>query len=466
MIMQTLYTLLIKPRAQTEDNQRREFILNFLILGSLGLSFIAFLMTLVGAFVMGPNYQGTPPLILLVICLFFGLLLVLSRVQYHKLVAYVFITLYFSLATMTLLLWGISLPQGLLMYAMLIVIAGIVVSSRFAFGVTFVIAASLIGISYLHTRGVIQPNLFWIGQTPKVSDAIVFIVSLGVITLVSWLSNREIEKSLKRARRSEAALQKERDLLEIRVEERTQALKKEQADKIEKLTAFAEMGQNAAGLIHDLANPLSTVSFSLEQLNEQDRTELSQRALQATDYMKHFLKSVRSQLQNQQELVVFSVAEEIDHAFEIVAYRARKATVTLKKPEMADSLKLYGDPAKFSRLIANLLSNAIDAYAACKQPKRDKTVRVEIQEQKDSLVILVQDWACGIPKHIQSKIFDPFVTTKSTDQGTGIGLATAKRVVEGFDGTITFETKQGEGTTFIVSLPLGARTHARPRPAT
>ena len=95
--------------------------------------------------------------------------------------------------------------------------------------------------------------------------------------VIAWLSNREIEKSLKRARRSEAALKVERDALEITVEARTRQLREAQADQLSQLYRFAEFGQISSGLFHDLVNPLNAMSLNMENiLSIQDHATVSE----------------------------------------------------------------------------------------------------------------------------------------------------------------------------------------------
>ena len=101
---------------------------------------------------------------------------------------------------------------------------------------------------------------------PTFGSILVTIVILEIIVLVSWLSNKEIEKALKRAKRSEIALKKERDGLEIEVERRTEELKKAQLEKLTIFYRFSNYGRIAAGLFHDIANPLTQVSLSLSRI--------------------------------------------------------------------------------------------------------------------------------------------------------------------------------------------------------
>jgi signal transduction histidine kinase len=79
------------------------------------------------------------------------------------------------------------------------------------------------------------------------------------------------------------------------------------------------------------------------------------------------------------------------------------------------------------------------------------TIRVYVERQTNDTLITVRDTGVGIPEDVKSKLFTPMMTTKS--KGQGFGLAVVKRMTEGLGGTVTFESTEGKGTTFIVRLP-------------
>ncbi len=448
-----LYNAFIRPHAQNEDVYRREFILNTLLAGSLMLAGLALLLIILTILSGAPLHQTRFVIVLAVVGVFGGLL-ALSRQGFIISASYIFIILYFGLGTYTLWLWGINLPSGLLIYSLVIVMSGILLGATTSFVMVFVMLACLMTISYLQTRHYIPVDLGWTEDLGRIIDAISFAITLGIIAVVSWLSNREIEKSLARALRSEAALQKERDLLEVKVEERTQELKRTQIEKLSELSTFAEVGQLAAGIIHDLANPLATVSFSLEQLNGIERSALVARALKGTEYMKRYINTARKQIQHEDSVTTFSIVQEIQDAIQMLSYKAKQANVTVELQAKVDR-SLHGSPARFDQLIANLLANAIDAYALNKTKPHNRKVVIEFVTQPRKSVITIRDWAGGIPKEVQKHIFEPFFTTKGPQKGTGIGLMLCKSIAEkDFGGSIGFQIQDGQGTAFIIELPV------------
>jgi len=111
-------------------------------------------------------------------------------------------------------------------------------------------------------------------------------------------------------------------------------------------------------------------------------------------------------------------------------------------------IMLFADKTQLNRLFTNLLQNALEACVG--QDKRVISISEELNHE--SIVIKVSDNGEGIPEAMHSKIFMPNFTTKSS--GTGLGLAMSKTIVEQARGKIWFDTKEGEGTTFFVELPI------------
>jgi two-component system, NtrC family, sensor kinase len=115
-------------------------------------------------------------------------------------------------------------------------------------------------------------------------------------------------------------------------------------------------------------------------------------------------------------------------------------------------------PSDLNQVFLNLITNAADALEAKlgANPKKRGTLTVHTRRKGDWAVIEVQDTGTGIPENIRDYIFDPFFTTKKLGRGTGQGLSIARNIVERHGGSLTFESKVGRGTTFIIRIPLHA----------
>jgi signal transduction histidine kinase len=114
-------------------------------------------------------------------------------------------------------------------------------------------------------------------------------------------------------------------------------------------------------------------------------------------------------------------------------------------------------PQDMGRVILNLITNAFYATNDKKQQigvDYEPTVTVSTKKVGDTVLISVKDNGNGIPQKVLDKIFQPFFTTKPTGQGTGLGLSLSYDIVKAHGGELKVETKEGEGSTFIIQLPI------------
>ena len=466
----------IKPMAPDEDLRRREFIFNILVVTIICLIIIAIASSSITYFFLSdPISRGNSAVsffMLFAELFFFLALYACSRKGFFVFASYIFLAILFLLGCYMWYMWGVDVVIGILLEAIVIIMSGILISSRFAFFTTSVIAGTMIAMGYAQYQKLIVVNQYWKQEVWRPTDMIVVSFIFALIAVISWLSNREIEKSLTRARKSEAELKKERDSLEITVETRTKELKEVQAEKISQLYRFAEFGRLSSGLFHDLINPLTAVSLNMEKLKQggqlihdhpvsvagdSERLSVSQaaeyvdKAVQAAGKLEDLVVSVRKQLARQENNAIFSLSEEIYHVIDVLSYKAKKAGVVIQYVPAHDA-KTFGDAVKFNQVALNLIANAIDAYEDIQS--QGKIILVSLQEKNGNIIFSVKDSGMGIPKENMQKIFEPFFTTKTEGRGIGIGLSMTKRIVEkDFKGTISVESDYGKGTVFNVMMP-------------
>lgn len=446
-----------------EDSARREFILNILLAASIFLIFFGiFLHIAVVAFhFFDAAYQNnTISLgVEIILLLFFISLYILSRRGFFRFASYMLLASFFLLAAYMTLRWGVEVQVALLFYVLIIVMAGVLIGTRFAFIATIISTLNLAFFVFLQNLNFVHPNRYWVAERAGLTDVLMFFIIFFVIATVSWLSNREIEKSLARARKSEAELKLERDSLEMRVEERTAELKKTQMEQVSQLYRFAEFGKLSSGLFHDLVNLLTAASLNMDQIKDNHPLALAgmephfDRAATAIKRMENFIIAIRKQMGRQKTEIQFSLTDRINSVIQILEFKARKANVKISFSP-AEGILLYGDPTKFSQIVLNLITNAVDSYSGMNDAKERK-VEISLSVEKGAVQLRAQDWGCGIAPEIAGKIFEPFFTTKGADMGTGIGLSLTKDVVErDFGGVIKCESKANEGSKFTVIFPI------------
>lgn len=457
-MLELYWKTFIRPLSKDKDIAKREYILNILLGGLLFLSFFAFLLNNVGYFLLsrkgGENPVTDGIVFIVLVCLFF-----LSRKKKSRLSASLLVILLFTLATYSNYKWGADLPVNLLLFAFIIVSAGILVGTWFALLTTIFSSASIIFFSSMEILRIVHPNRIRTLEGIHIADSLVYVVILAMITAVSWLFNRESEHVLKRAHLSEAALRRQKDKLADLVEQRTKQLKQAQVEKVAQLYRFAEFGRMASGLFHDLVGPLNLVSLNLQQLSdntkklEQEEVKMIlDRIVLGTRQIENFVLAARKQIQNHKIQQTFSLHEEIQQVVEMLAYKAKQQHVQVVI-DTKEKVQTFGNPLKFNQTMTNLISNALDAYDGSK--KRDKRVVISLQKQNNHVAIALQDWGEGIPAKYLTKIFDPLFTTKSFDKGTGMGLAICRDIIsKEFRGKIRVKSAEQEGTTFRITFPI------------
>jgi len=463
-----LFDRFVLPKSTNEDEKREEFILNVLLFATILLFVFANIVSVIASVAHPESYKhnSVALAVLFLALLFSSSLYFLSRKGFFRLASYLLLGTFFLLATYMACVWGVDVNAGILLFVLLIVMSGVLISTQFAFVTNGVVVVTMIMIDVLQKSHVIAVNRYWRSEAWTYTDTAMTAVIFLIIATVSWLSNREIEKSLARARKSEADLMVERDLLEIKVEERTRELKEAQSVEMAQLYRFAEFGRISSGLFHDLVNPLTAVTLNIEKIkNENDSgstiAEVKMyvdQAVRATKKMEDFVLAVRKQLARKESRALFSLNEEIKNVIDILSHQAQKVGVEISFSQQG-AVILFGDAMKLNQAVLNLVANAIDSY----EPSKDwaderapsRRITVSLREENGAALFSVKDHGVGISEENMHKIYEPFFTTKAYGNGIGIGLSITKRIIEkDFRGSIEVKSKENQGSEFLVRFPI------------
>ena len=451
-----------------EDLLRRKKILNIILVGSIAMLVMLDTFVLFYSLHDGSSYMGIPFELFSLLPAFFILLYALSRRGFFDLASYSLVGAYLASNSYTAYRWGAAMPIALIAYALIIVIATILRGTKFGFFVTGLIAAIIVPLWYIQLHGIATIEK----QRVHVTDAITFSILYFLIMTVAWLYDREIERSLRRARDSELILKKERDMLEVTVAERTEEIRRSQFEKVQQLTRFAELGQLSAGLFHDLINLLNALSLRADDGADPSIASV----FSTTKQIEGFVQAVRKQIRGTGERESFSLTQGIEHVIQLVKYQAQKERVgILFRNNHHEDIIQYDAPFKFQEIVINLLLNAIESYENIPNgDTRTRTIEISLEKWSDMATLRVVDNGCGMTPEIRARIFEPFFTTKETSKGIGIGLSTIKGIIEdGLSGTINVQSEPGKGSLFTIIFPIqhepisnddrpGDRTHQTP----
>ncbi len=374
---------------------------------------------------------------------------VLLRLQRQRAVAYMLITFYLALAAGIELAWGINTTIGTLTFALAIVLAGILLTARHSLWAATFAVLTLLG---LQTAIYLQWYLPVTNKISSFGDAAAYSVMFGMLALISWLYNTEMERSLAQAWNAEAALQAQKATLKTQVEQRTKQLRQAQLKEIQQMYRFAELGQLGVTLLHDLANHLTALTLEIDDLHKAGHSKAISRARRITDYLGDIVDSTRARLNGGTQARNFNIIRRIDDVVDFLRDRAEKADVTVTWAAPKASWRLTGDASSLSQVITIIACNGIDAYDA---PATQRDITITAERTKTDIIIRIFNHGT-IPKAQRKNLFKPFQTTKKS--GMGLGLFIAKQTVElQFSGTLTL-SPNSKHTEFVITLP---RKHAR-----
>ncbi len=452
------YRQLIEPKSSTPDSRNRELVLNCLLLGTILLATLALLNTIISLVFFDYQFLATRIIAIIAVLVFLISLYGIVRKGFRAVGAVILIGVFFLIAAYLAYYWGTVTPTAVLMFGFSIIMAGVLLSARYSLYVAGASIVALVSLQYLQAGMRIQADLSWMQRPATMGDIIGFCAIYGVLALSSWLFNHQMERSLQRAQRSEAALSQQKALLEVKVEERTRQLEAAQLEKIQHVYRFAELGRTSSALFHDLANHLTSMSLDIEGLKSRGRSDIMQRIKNDVQYIDDVVQRVRFQLRGQTKTEEFNVAKEITQVIKILKYKTGQARTTIKVTKVSRKPIMYvGDVTRFRQLIINLLSNAIEAYPPpTGRPTEQRLVDVKIEQLFDAIVcITVTDWGVGIKPAQKRKVFEPFYSKKP--EGTGIGLFIVKQIIEqDMHGTIKLTSSPKRGTVFTVHLPTSS----------
>jgi hypothetical protein len=257
----------------------------------------------------------------------------------------------------------------------------------------------------------------------------------------------------------ELLAERERHLLEIeqwnmelerRVAEKSQELEAAHAEIIQ-AEKLATLGHLAAGLTHEIRNPLNSINLFAQILkNNRDAppqtVEFLERIQSEIDRIDNLLIKLlsvsRAQSRINSAVQVHLIATEVLSSFQ-PQIEAQKIHLQQK---IVVTSPFYGDEEEIRQVFTNLISNALHAMPAGGE------LWLSVLPVQNAIQIKVNDNGCGIPLEHQARIFDPFFTTRP--KGTGFGLSGVLRIIKTYNGKISLTSQVGEGTTFTVLLPL------------
>ena len=220
---------------------------------------------------------------------------------------------------------------------------------------------------------------------------------------------------------------------------------------------IASIGKMAAGVAHEINNPLSGILIYAELLQEslkrdpehsKDIQEIIDQTLRCKNIVSELLEFSR---QSVGKISSFSLEELITKTLNLLINQAFFQDISVTKDVAEDLPPIVGDMAQLQQVFTNLFINAADAM----EGKGELHIEARLDAGRNQFMIRVSDTGPGIPKDLQEKIFEIFFTTKPAGKGTGLGLTITKNIVKLHGGDVRIECPPEGGTTFVIELPMG-----------
>lgn len=251
---------------------------------------------------------------------------------------------------------------------------------------------------------------------------------------------------------------------------------KDNQDRLIEKERLASLGQMIGGIAHNLKTPIMSIAGAAEGLSDltnEYRTSIGDPEVTVEDHheiandMDTWIEKIRTHLSYMSDIITavkgqavnfsdntftgFTVGGLVKYVDILMKHELKNALINFKTTvNLDENTKIGGNINSLVQVINNIISNAIQAYNG----KPNQEIDFILSKSNDSLIIKVQDFAGGLPKNVQEKLFKEMITTKGKN-GTGLGLFMSYSNIKAhFNGDMRYETKQGEGTTFILEIPL------------
>ncbi len=241
--------------------------------------------------------------------------------------------------------------------------------------------------------------------------------------------------------------------------------KRQEPTKIAQDDRLATLGTLAAGLAHEINNPLTYVLLQLGQVvrllpelatdDNRGRVQhldgLARAALEGADRIRGIMAGIRTFSRvGDAALRPVDVRVPIDAALKLVANELRHRARLVKQYD--DAPLVMANEGRLGQVFLNLLANAVQALPEGDVAGNELRVTAKANEAGD-LVVEISDTGAGIPAHVIGRIFEPYFSTKAAGQGTGLGLSISQSIIASLGGTIAVTSEIGRGATFEIMLP-------------
>jgi signal transduction histidine kinase len=351
--------------------------------------------------------------------------------------------------------------------------------------------------------GIIPTNILTAYIMPLGSALEVVLLSFALADKINILKKEKEEEQaekLKIFNENEQLIKEQNSMLEKKVRVRTEELEyalrtlQNTQSQLVNQEKMASLGQLTAGIAHEINNPINFVSSNITPLKRDIKDIMEIVAFYRVSGQKEFSDSTKKEAkQLEEDLELDYVLEEVEQLLKGMDDGAKRTVEIvkglrifsrvdeqdIKKVDLHDGInstlillnstipgkiriiREFGElplveclAGKINQVFMNILNNAVHALADHLGNIADPKITVRTKPFADHVVVEIEDNGPGMPEKVKQRIFEPFFTTKAVGKGTGLGLSIVYSIIENHKGSLEVVTEEGQGTTFIISLPI------------
>jgi two-component system C4-dicarboxylate transport sensor histidine kinase DctB len=254
---------------------------------------------------------------------------------------------------------------------------------------------------------------------------------------------------------------------EIEERRRAEANLRQTQDELIQAAKLAVLGQLAAGINHELNQPLAAIRAYAENarrfiaLTRHDKADANlEQIVELTERMADISAQLRQfSRKSSERQEAISVQACIDYALRLFQSRLREGNISIIQDWPAETLWVKGDLVRLEQVLVNLIGNALQAMKTVAAPQ----LTLGAYAHQQQVIISVTDNGPGIPEEHLGQIFEPFFTTKAPGSGLGLGLSISSRIMDDLGGKLQAANQPEGGACFTITLPHSTFTHAQER---